>query len=523
MMRVVLDETGQVLTVDAGLIAYDLNALGEYGIITAEEALQRLLDDSMLAGKMEYVHAAGNGPQEWYRDYSDNQPLTLYGYVSSLPATDPNQPSLIMLAGVPLTGNTTGMENLEDFSYIKATGQFYVEDAIRKFNVESWDRKVQEMYLSGTLSRQGDQIIFTSDDGSGTQYVLADPPADVPLDTRVPDTQLGISGVVMDGKIAWTYIQFFAESQGGGGGGGSSGLGFYQLNLTGTPVPFPTPSAPQAENTGTIEYTVQEDDTLESIALNFGVSMETLMQANGITENLVITGQTIMIPLPQQANDAATGIYTVKEGDTCGVIAAQFGVSLQSIIDQNQLSADCLIYVGQQLIISAARPLEQKVTDLRGYLSISIHQKADGTSFKEYGLAVIEESGSRFYTMEGPQLSELDSYNGLPILVTGSIQNQLPDTMATRRLCQVRFPGAKEPVPLYELYGVKGSAEWVAQRDAYESALMQYEFGQWAKDCQTLFPLVKLAETCHAAEPSSAVCAIVFRSTMAATGCRSAW
>lgn len=83
---------------------------------------------------------------------------------------------------------------------------------------------------------------------------------------------------------------------------------------------------------------------------------------------------------------------------------------------------------------------------------------------------------------------------GQPILVTGSVQNQLPDTMATRRLCQARFPGHKEPIPLYELHGVKGAADWVAQRDAYEGALMQYEFGQWAKACQTLLPLVKLAE-----------------------------
>ena len=472
LMRVVLDESGQVLSVDASLIGYDPNALGEYGIITAEEALQKLLDDSTPAGKMEYVHSARNGPQEWYRDYPDNQPLTIYGYVSSLTAADSNQPPLILMDGVPLTGNTTGMESLEDFSYIKVTGQFYVEDIIRKFDVASWDRKVQEMYLSGTLSRQRDQIIFTSDDGSGTQYVLADPPADVPLDTKIPDTQLGISGVVVDGNIVWTYIQFFAESQ-GGGGGGSNGLGFYRLNLSGTPVPFPSPT-PRPEMSrkdiiyvikegdtvfaiaeafgitpeeiveanpwlreenvltpgrelnipgplGSNEYIVQENDTLTSIALNHGVSVEALMQANGITENIVFLGQRLIIPSAQGANNPLPGFYTVKEGDTCGSIAAQFGVSLQSIIDQNQLSADCLIFVGQQLIITAATPVEQNVTDLRGYLSIGLHQKADGTSFKEYGLEVVEENGSRLYTMEGPQLAELDAHNGLPILVTGTI------------------------------------------------------------------------------------------------------
>jgi LysM repeat protein/ribosomal protein L40E len=43
--------------------------------------------------------------------------------------------------------------------------------------------------------------------------------------------------------------------------------------------------------------------------------------------------------------------YTVKEGDTCGVIAATFKISVQSIIVQNQLSAQCFVSVGQALKI----------------------------------------------------------------------------------------------------------------------------------------------------------------------------
>jgi LysM repeat protein len=43
--------------------------------------------------------------------------------------------------------------------------------------------------------------------------------------------------------------------------------------------------------------------------------------------------------------------YTVKEGDTCGLIAATFGISSQSIIVQNQLSAQCFVSVGQVLKI----------------------------------------------------------------------------------------------------------------------------------------------------------------------------
>ena len=43
--------------------------------------------------------------------------------------------------------------------------------------------------------------------------------------------------------------------------------------------------------------------------------------------------------------------YTVREGDTCGIIAANLGVSVPSIIAQNQLSSQCFVSVGQKLLI----------------------------------------------------------------------------------------------------------------------------------------------------------------------------
>src|SRR5262249_24259108 len=83
---------------------------------------------------------------------------------------------------------------------------------------------------------------------------------------------------------------------------------------------------------------------------------------------------------------------------------------------------------------------------------------------------------------------------GQPILMTGSVQRYLPDTFATRRLCQARLLPGTDPVALYELRGVTASAEWLGDRDVYESALMQYEFGQWARACATLVPLLEEAD-----------------------------
>jgi len=419
MMRVVLDENGQVLTVDASLMEYDPNPIGEYGVITAQEAFERLLNDYAVTGKIGFSHAPTNMPKEWYRTLPDNQPVTIYGYVISSPAVDPGKPYLILIDGVAATGNINGMESLDRSSFIKATGQFSIENGIRKFNVEAWDRQVNETWISGLLSRQGDQVIISSDDGTEKRYPLIDPPADLPVGSQPPGSSLGISGVIENNALSWDYIQFFESNSGGGGSGGA--IGFYKLNLSGTPVLFPSPIPQPGANGGT--YVVTENDTLASIALNSGISVEALMQANGITENQVFTGQTLVIPNQQQANNQFTGIYTVQEGDTLIALAQNFGTTVDDLMQLNTL-ADASIFIGQNLVVPIPEPVEQPVEDLRGYLSVRIHKKSDGTSSKEYELDVTQENGSTIYPMEGSLLSELDSYAALPILITGTINTE---------------------------------------------------------------------------------------------------
>jgi LysM repeat protein len=64
---------------------------------------------------------------------------------------------------------------------------------------------------------------------------------------------------------------------------------------TATAVPTETPGAA----TGEQEYTVQAGDTLGGIAAQFGVTVDALVQANSITDpNLIIPGETLIIPAP---------------------------------------------------------------------------------------------------------------------------------------------------------------------------------------------------------------------------------
>ncbi|MCS6976946.1 MAG: hypothetical protein NZM31_08075, partial [Gemmatales bacterium] len=79
---------------------------------------------------------------------------------------------------------------------------------------------------------------------------------------------------------------------------------------------------------------------------------------------------------------------------------------------------------------------------------------------------------------------------GVRLLITGATRERLGDQFAVRRLARVRVVGIEAPVELFELHGTHPDADWLKRRDIYERALQQYEAGQWAEVCQTLYPLL---------------------------------
>lgn len=59
-----------------------------------------------------------------------------------------------------------------------------------------------------------------------------------------------------------------------------------------------TPAAPtETPATGGQQYVVQAGDTLSGIAAQFGVTVDAIVQANEITDpNLIVPGETLVIP-----------------------------------------------------------------------------------------------------------------------------------------------------------------------------------------------------------------------------------
>ena len=420
-MRVTLDNDGQVLRVEANLMSHERSGTQTYGVISAEEAFQKILNQSSSAGQIESANSSSQPVQEWKRIFPTNETITIYGYVSSIPALDSSKPHFLQVNGYTVTGNTAGMEGPGQNAFVEATGQFVNENGIETFRIESW--KVSELSEEapvGTLQQEGAQVVLVT--AEGNDYILPDVPADVPI----PFENAFVIGVKVGDLFQWTLIDN-RMSGGGGGGGGGGGLGFYKLNLSGTPVPFPSPTTQPEINQGNSEYIVKEGDTLFAIAEAYGITPEKIFQANNnlSEERVLVPGMRLIIPGVQ--TNSASGQYTVQEGDTLVMIAQNFGITVDELMQANGLN-DPMIFIGQILIIPGAQSPSQnpligkRFEDQRGIFVVNIYRKPDGSQRTEYTFITSQENAFYYLILEGDNLQELEKYHNRPVNIWATIE-----------------------------------------------------------------------------------------------------
>lgn len=385
-LSITLDETGQVASFQASLLAASTAPVGRYGIISADEAFQRLLSNPP-DGVITSMHSVAPPMTQWTRSYPTDQTLTIYGRVSSAAAVQPDHPSFIQIDGFPVTGQTSGLEKFTAPTYIEATGRFIVDNGIEKFSIDSWKiSDANEDGLVGTLQRESGQVSITTQDGA--HYVLPDVPTDVPM----PFDKAFVVGTRVGDIFQWKLIDNRMATQGGGGGGGG-GAGFHKLNLTGTPVPFPSPTAtPPAPVAGANQYVVQAGDTLGKIASSYGTDIDSLMQANGLKDpNSLTVGQTLTIPVSGQ----------------------------------------------------------RKIDGLRGILSITINKDKGGNQQVTYGFAANANADpSGYMVLQGSDLTALQAYNSRPVDIWGTMdasQNPGVPVVKVERY-EIPFPDLKVQV-----------------------------------------------------------------------------
>ena len=105
-------------------------------------------------------------------------------------------------------------------------------------------------------------------------------------------------------------------------------------------VPTPGP------DTGTVTYTVQAGDSLWLIAQRYGTTVQAIMQANGLTSNMLQIGQVLRIPVSQNPYVE----YTVRAGDTLWELARRYQTTVEAIMQANGLTSS-LLRIGQVLRI----------------------------------------------------------------------------------------------------------------------------------------------------------------------------
>ncbi len=121
-------------------------------------------------------------------------------------------------------------------------------------------------------------------------------------------------------------------------------------------------------------YTVQNNDTLDTIARKLNVSLQALSAANGSPKPTSLkAGMTLVVPvgapaygvfLPINPDSGQGGgapaanetVYIVQPGDVLDLIAASFNVQLQCLVDRNGHTRPWFVFPGETIVIPSGCP-----------------------------------------------------------------------------------------------------------------------------------------------------------------------
>ncbi len=132
-------------------------------------------------------------------------------------------------------------------------------------------------------------------------------------------------------------------------------------------------------------YTVQNGDTMSSIASTLGLSTSDLFRINNMTSaTLLLPGQVLKLvdnAIQPTVIDRITSplLHVVKPGETLGKIASKYSISLAAILTLNNLKERSLIFPGQELTIRDVTPA--KVPSLKS--RTSEHTVAEGETLTD--------------------------------------------------------------------------------------------------------------------------------------------
>jgi len=133
----------------------------------------------------------------------------------------------------------------------------------------------------------------------------------------------------------------------------ANGLSNTSRIYVGQRLTIPTDNSPGPTPPSSGVHIVRPGENLFRIALRYGITPQALAAANGIANpNRIYVGQRLVIPGSGTTPPTPSGqTYTVRRGDTLSSIARRFGVSMWTLAQVNGIRNPSFVYVGQVLRI----------------------------------------------------------------------------------------------------------------------------------------------------------------------------
>ena len=287
----------------------------------------------------------------------------------------------------------------------------------------------------------------------------------------------------------------------------------------GSVIPKPTkPIAPDS-------HTVQQGETLASIANHYGIDLSNLLAMNGLAESsLVYSGQSIKLKNFEATNAAETksskpsrplatplsgaisstdphrpsnvcdvhGFHTVKSGESVSKIAAVYGLSTQALLSENKLTWSSMIYIGQRLVIPGVHEIKfcPDLTPLNAEMKSNaqiIYKIGKSLEVSDYGIVIalataMQESGIR--NLSYGDRDSVGLFQQRPSAHWGSVKQIMDPEYAARA-----FFGGKTSPTFGAARGLLDIKDWsskslteaaqAVQISAYPSAYAKWEASAW--------------------------------------------
>lgn len=195
-------------------------------------------------------------------------------------------------------------------------------------------------------------------------------------------------------------------------------------------------------------YVIETGDTFYSIAVEFGVTVEDLVQANPNADpNFLSIGQEIVIP----GLEGVTGrlmAETIPLGETLRTLSIRNEIPTSSIVTLNHLTSPAEVYAGASLII----PQQEEASSTRSHYLLdqgqSLFQVAASSNSNPWLLAEINQLSSPWSLLPGEAIFDQSTTAGIS-LIAPTVQeltiNPLPIQQGITAVVQIK---TAQPVEL---------------------------------------------------------------------------